>query len=488
MTTHSLSMRLLSVLLTLTLAFTLTGPAAGKSCFGMPVKAQEISEEENYTEDLPAEISDSTWNISLDDDGAASYPGTTYHNEDPHGLIPGNGDESFLSPEAKAVEINDPVPSPFDEEPLEIRDESIKGELLEKREEYEKRFRLSDGSIGSVLYTYPVHEKDLNEEWQEIDNRLISEKDGEGKTVYTRTGLHDTILFPEEPHNGELYTVETETGSIRFGLGSINEETKAEFSPVEIPEGYSLLVPKSAGDHLRYKDVLPFIRNDFRLIGHTLKEDLVLETEEALEGLSDPGTGLYTFTYWLTLEGYSAVQKDERTIVILDPEGKEIYEITAPYMYDSQGEISEGLTLTLEDSNAPDPEEGSDTLTYNVLLTVEKAWLTSEERVFPVTIDPSLTYLIGGTGAFSCSTCYSASPATSVHTELAVGRSGSEQNFRAVFKINTLPSLTESETVINAKLGFVAVTYSALGASHLGPVTVNLHPLTDSVTVSCPHV
>ncbi|MBQ7600897.1 MAG: hypothetical protein IJU49_01855, partial [Lachnospiraceae bacterium] len=61
MTTHSLSMRLLSVLLTLTLAFTLTGPAAGKSCFGTPVKAQEISEEENYTEDLPAEISDASW-------------------------------------------------------------------------------------------------------------------------------------------------------------------------------------------------------------------------------------------------------------------------------------------------------------------------------------------------------------------------------------------------------------------------------------------
>ena len=485
MTTHSLSMRLLSVLLTLALVFTLTEPASESGGYYNTVKAEESADEqENYAEESPSGISDASWSVGLDDDGDASYPDTADQNEDPDGLIPGNEDEFFSSPEVRAIEINDPVPSPFDEEPLEIRDESIKGELVEKREEYEKRFRLSDGSIGSVLYQYPIHEKDLNEEWQEIDNRLISEKDADGKTVYRRTSLHDTILFPEEPHNGELYTVKTETGSIRFGLGSVNEGTKAEFSPVEIPEGYSLLVPKSAGDHLRYKDVLPFILNDFRLIGHTLKEDLVLETEEALEGLSDPGTGLYTFTYKLSLKGYSAVRKDERTISILDPEGKEIYEITAPYMYDSQGEISEGLTLTLEDSNAPDPEEGSDTLTYNVLLTVEKAWLTSEERVFPVTIDPSLTYLIGGTGAFSCSTCYSASPATSVHTELAVGRSGSEQNFRAVFKINTLPSLTESETVINAVLGFVAVTYSALGASHLGPVTVNLHPLTDSVTVS----
>ncbi|MBQ6542297.1 MAG: hypothetical protein IJL73_07465, partial [Lachnospiraceae bacterium] len=211
MTTHSLSMRLLSVLLTLTLAFTLTEPASESGGYYNTVKAEESSDEqENYAEESPSGISDSTWNIGLDDDGAASYPDTAYHNEDPHGLIPGNGDESFLSPEVRAIEINDPVPSPFDEEPLEIRDESIKGELVEKWEEYEKRFRLSDGSIGSVLYQYPIHEKDLNEEWQEIDNRLISETDGDGKTVYRRTSLHDTILFPEEPHNGELYTVETE--------------------------------------------------------------------------------------------------------------------------------------------------------------------------------------------------------------------------------------------------------------------------------------
>ena len=51
-------MRLLSLLLTLSLAFTLTEPAAGKGSFGMPAKASEISEEENYTEDLPAEIDD----------------------------------------------------------------------------------------------------------------------------------------------------------------------------------------------------------------------------------------------------------------------------------------------------------------------------------------------------------------------------------------------------------------------------------------------
>ena len=130
MTTHSFSMRLLSVLLTLTLVFTLTEPASVRGGYYNTVKAEESADEqENYAEESPSGISDASWNIGLDDDGAASYPDTADQNEDPDGLIPGNEDEFFSSPEVRAIEINDPVPSPFDEEPLEIRDESIKGNL-----------------------------------------------------------------------------------------------------------------------------------------------------------------------------------------------------------------------------------------------------------------------------------------------------------------------------------------------------------------------
>ena len=53
----------------------------------------------------------------------------------------------------------------------------------------------------------------------------------------------------------------------------------------------------------------------------------------------------YTITYHIgTL---TAKQQDEKTLLLLDEDGETIYEITMPYMTDANGEISEGISLTL---------------------------------------------------------------------------------------------------------------------------------------------
>ncbi len=437
--TKSLPMRLLSILLTLTLIFTLTEPASSKSEFHSFVRAQE------------------------------TY-GTPYEDGSEEDILPGEED-LVLSPEVIEKEVNEPIPSVFDGKPLEIIDSSIRDELPEKRDEGEKQFLLTDGSIGSVIYHYPIHEKDASDQWQEIDNRLMSGKDADGHSVYGRTGLHDSVNFFETLQEGNVYTVNTSAGSFSWGLTGINEETKAVFIPVSVPEGYSLLVPKSAGDHIRYPDILPGIHADYRLIGHTLKEDIVLEKEESLASITDPETGLMSLSFTLSLEGYSAALKDDKTVSILDPSGTAVYELSAPYMTDSEGASSEGLSLALA------PQEGGN---YIVTLSLDYEWLHAEERLFPVTVDPSLLHLISGYSGISCSSVYSASPDATESTNISVGRNLSQQNLRAVFKIKNLPSLTESETVIDAKISFVSWYYSAV--NH-GPFSIGLYPLTESVNI-----
>lgn len=56
-------------------------------------------------------------------------------------------------------------------------DRTILGELDDQRDEYEKHFRLSDGSNMAVSYPIPVHYEE-NGEWEDIDNtlQLSSEK------------------------------------------------------------------------------------------------------------------------------------------------------------------------------------------------------------------------------------------------------------------------------------------------------------------------
>ena len=444
----------LSFLLALVLILTLADPAAHAE--GLPGGAY-IPAGEGIVDDTPAD--DSAFNEWVVD-GAEDKEIYDYVSEDP----------SALSPDVIAQEIAEPIPSPYDEEAMEVCDATIVSELAEKRDIDTVQFRLSDGSLSAAIYSYPVHEKDANDEWQEIDNRLSLKEGPDGLSYYSREGLHDTVRFAEVPEDGRILSLETEIGHISWGLTGINSESKpATFTPVAIPEGYSRLVPKSAGDHLRYEDILPFIHADYRIIGQTVKEDIVMESPEALAALEE---GL---AFRLEVEGYTVSQKDSKTITFLDPEGIEIYQLTAPVMTDEAGACSTELTLDLQEK-----DDGS----YLVRLLPDLSWLSSEERVFPVTIDPSLAYLIGGYGCLEASTVYSASPNATENYNIAVGRNYSQNNVRALFKLSNLPTLAESETVIDARVSFVVRSYSAYSSSHQGPVTVNLHPLTQSLTIS----
>ena len=446
--------RVLSFLLSLVLVLTLADPAAHAE--GLP-GGEYIPTSEYVTDDTPAD--DSEYNRWV-------VPGA--EDEEIHDF--GDGESLVLSPEVIAQDIAEPVSSPYDGEKIELCDATIVSELAEKRDIDTIQFRLSDGSLSAAIYSYPVHEKDGNGEWQEIDNRLSLKEGSDGLSYYSRESLHDTVRFAEVPADGRLLTVETDIGHIFWGLSGISNNVKeAAFTPVSIPEGYSRLVPKSAGDHLRYEDILPFIHADYRIIGQTVKEDIVLESKDALTALEE---GL---AFRLETEGYTVSKTNDKTITFLDPEGNEFYQLTAPVMTDEAGAYSTELTFDVQEQ-----DDGS----YLVRLLPDLSWLSSEERVFPVTIDPSLAYLIGGYGCLEASTVYSASPNATENYNIAVGRNYAQDNVRALFKLDSLPTLAESETVIDARVSFVVRLYSAYSSSHQGPVTVNLHPLTQSLTIS----
>ena len=460
MSRHGSFSRILSFLLSIVLVLTLFDPAAHAA--GFP-EDETLQMADQVVIDDPSDIEDEYAfpyeELSEGDDEPADFEEAETAAEE--GIV--------LSPEVIAQDISEPVPSPYDGTVTELCDDTIISELPEKRDTDTIQFRLNDGSISAAIYSYPVHERDAEGVFQEIDNRLTLEKGADGFSYYSRSSLHDKVLFAEVPEDGRLITIETEKGYIRWGLTGIGEGVKpAVLSPVSIPEGYSLLVPKSAGDHLQYSDILPFIHADYRILGQTIKEDIVLESPAALEALDE---GLFSR---LAAEGYTVSLKDEQTISLLNDEGEEVYQISAPVMTDAAGTHSTELSLSIKTQ-----EDGS----FLVRLLPDMDWLHAEDRIFPVTIDPSLAYLIGGYSGISASTTFSSVPGFTETNYLECGRSNQYGNLRGVFKINTLPSLSEADTVIDARITFVVETYSAYGSSHLGPVTANLHPLTESVNV-----
>ena len=68
---------------------------------------------------------------------------------------------------------------------------TVLGELTEKRTEYTKEFRLSNGLNLATVYTHPVHYNE-DGQWKEIDNTLVATTAGFRNT----SGAWD-VTFPQ---------------------------------------------------------------------------------------------------------------------------------------------------------------------------------------------------------------------------------------------------------------------------------------------------
>ena len=106
----------------------------------------------------------------------------------PVGVIPadenGNAVEPVDEDPIYATDENgDPI---YDEESGKAEDAYIVGEAYDARDEFQKDYRLSDGSFIAVEYGVPVHYEEGGE-WQDIDNRL------EPIAMYNGTDVYQTV-------------------------------------------------------------------------------------------------------------------------------------------------------------------------------------------------------------------------------------------------------------------------------------------------------
>ena len=83
-----------------------------------------------------------------------------------------------------------------------------------------------------------------------------------------------------------------------------------------------------------------------------------------------------TFKSKLTVENGAVVDGDN-IVIILDQDGKVVFYITAPVAYDANGEITYDLRIDYVDGV--------------ITISVDENWLSDENRVYPITVDPSWT-------------------------------------------------------------------------------------------------
>ena len=370
------------------------------------------------------------------------------------------------------------------EEPAEVAFEEAS-----LRSERVKHFRMGDGSYVAVQYDVPVHHRDADGRWQDIDNTLepvgqtYAVEDGSvafaaslnGDAVFTadadehRVQLfldgdsdalpsHDATLAAPEPTEAvalpevteetkeaaEEPAEETETAASEEEPAAemmVETGAAAELEPAGparsyhaaeavVQEPFSLrsddpFVPEKLSSSLLYPDVYDGVDLAYTLYGETIKETILLNKAQAS----------YLFSFVLQTGDLTAEMQEDGSVLLLDEAGSPVYAIPAPYMLDAGGTYSDAVRYTLEEL-----DRGS----YRLLVDADAAWI-EEEAQFPVAIDPTIVK-ISQSGSLSWAYVFSGRPDTSFpESTVRVGYtqhngSGEYQAIAAVDKLPELPS------------------------------------------------
>ena len=99
-------------------------------------------------------------------------------------------------------------------------------ELVDRRSEYTKEFRLSNGFRVASVYGYPVHYEE-NGEWQEIDNTLKLSGTRSGNSYTNTAGIWD-VSFPQSLGMDKYISIIKDGHALSFRMDGAVHENQGE--------------------------------------------------------------------------------------------------------------------------------------------------------------------------------------------------------------------------------------------------------------------
>lgn len=236
-------------------------------------------------------------------------------------------------------------------------------EIVARRTETAKHFRMPDGTVLAADYSLPIHyEKDG--QWVDIDNTL-SPEDGEYVTEN-----EFTVRFAENGNSHKLLELSKDGYSIRFGISSSAKSSSGAVVNPGKSNNHTELTKLTSGVY--YTEVLNHVDIEYQLVSNRIKENIIVK--EPLES--------YNFAFDLKLHGLSAELLEDGSVALKDGEDT-LWTIPAPFAYDANGNLTDDAFFTLTHKG----NSGNYTLT----VSLSSEW--ADSAAFPIVIDPYLTQL-----------------------------------------------------------------------------------------------
>ena len=349
--------------------------------------------------------------------------------------------------------------SSFDNVVGENPEESkIVKELTDERTENSKEFLLEDGTKMIAQYNEPVHYKDSKGKWVEYNNTLSEDKtaspDEAGDSSYTNKSSDILVNLSNKAKSKNMISLQSDGYKISWGYdnaGKSKADVKKNNEKTSGNDKFTTL--KNITTETLYKGVFNDVDLQYFVTTTGIKENIILKSAKAQN----------EFTLNYKIPNLTAKQKDDKTITLSNKDGKEIYTISAPYMYDEKGSSSTQMKIEIV------KQKGSN---LQVKLSADYAFIHTIGRVFPITIDPEITTTLKSDLTFYENANGSVNSYGPYYTS---------KNSYAICTVNNLPKLENGEDVISAKYSFETENGSNLFADEgENPIIVNAHKLTSA--------
>ena len=225
------------------------------------------------------------------------------------------------------------------------------------RTKYSSTFENGDGTWTEVIHLNPIHYKDAEGEWEEIDTTLVPNGDG---TWRNKAGAF-TSEFAASADDATLVSLEQDDAgvdsAVDLGVPGLDGSENAVIE----------------GNTITYPSVLPNVDMRLSVLATGVEQFFVFnEAPEEAQSFRIP----------MDLSGLTAKEASSGDIKLKDTDGKTELMIPDLWMWDSSGasdHIPVGATLQKSGGDA--------VLTINP----DQEWLSDPARVFPVIVDPALT-------------------------------------------------------------------------------------------------
>ena len=206
----------------------------------------------------------------------------------------------------------------------------------------------------------------------------------------------DSKITSDERGSSVLDTKSFAKAVARAAAKANGEEKPTGTESAELSIAEQVAPAKLRADVL-YRNVYKDVDLSYELCGYDVKETILIH--QPLDS--------YSFTFYMDLGRLTPVLMKDGSIELRDERDKVAYLIPAPYMFDAAGASSDAAAYTLSKTAS-----GS----WAMTVTADERWINADERVFPVSIDPTVIDKITWSGQWALLTLIRVSQTRPIHS------------------------------------------------------------------------